>query len=149
MADRLPHPERDDYGHSAILETRWHDNDVYGHVNNIEYYSFVDTAINRILIERGRLDIHGGDVIGVCVESHCEYLGALAYPAPVEVRIRVGKLSDNSVRWEFALFDGPNGPAAARGWFVHVFVDRYSRRPAGVPDSVRTELEPLLTEAAG
>ncbi len=146
MAERSGNapPERTDYPHRTIIETRWHDNDVYGHVNNVEYYSFFDTAINRILIEDGGLDIHDGEVIGICAESHCEFLGSLAYPNPVEARLRVGKLGRSSVRYELALFDGEDGPAAARGWFVHVFVDRSERKPVAIPDGIRSALEPLV-----
>jgi len=137
-------PRREDYPHKTVIPTRWHDNDVYGHVNNVEYYSFFDTAINRVLISDGGLDIHDGSVIGICAESHCEFLGPLAYPNPVEARLRVGKLGRSSVRYELALFDGEDGPAAARGWFVHVFVDRAERRPVPIPDGIRLALEPLV-----
>lgn len=146
--ERQPPPERADYPHADVISTRWADNDVYNHVNNVEYYAFFDTAINRLLIESGGLDIHDGEVIGICAESHCEFLGPLAYPRPVEARLRVGKLGSSSVRYELALFDGPDGPAAARGWFVHVFVDEKTRRPVAMPDSIRAALEPLLTDGA-
>ena len=138
------HPRREAYPHRTLIQTRWSDNDVYGHVNNVEYYSFFDTAINRILIDDGGLDIHSGEAIGVCAESHCEFLGSLAYPHPVEARLRVGKLGRSSVRYELALFDGEDGPAAASGWFVHVFVDRETRRPVAIPDGIRSALEPLV-----
>lgn len=142
-------PRRDDYPHSALIETRWGDNDIYGHVNNVEYYAFFDSAINRILINDGGLDIHEGDAIGICAESHCEFLGSLAYPHPVEARLRVGRLGNSSVRYELALFDGPEGPAAADGWFVHVFVDRKTRRPVPIPGSIREALEKLIHEGNG
>ena len=148
MANPEPNPVRDDYPHSALLQTRWNDNDVYGHVNNAKYYEFFDTAINRILIEQGGLDIHDGDVIGLCAESHCEFLGPLAYPGSVEARLRIGHLGNSSVRYELALFDGEDGPAAARGWFVHVFVDRDGRRPRAIPIEIRSALEPLLSDPA-
>ena len=137
-------PRREDYPHSALIETRWGDNDIYGHVNNVEYYAFFDSAINRILINDGGLDIHQGDAIGICAQSHCEFLGSLAFPHPVEARLRVGKLGNSSVRYELALFDGPDGPPAAEGWFVHVFVDRKTRRPVAIPDSIRAALSKLL-----
>jgi len=139
-------PDRADYPHSDLLATRWTDNDVYGHMNNAKYYELFDTAINRLLIDRGGLDIHGGEVIGICAESHCEFLGPLAYPKPVEARLRVGKLGRSSVTYELALFDGEDGPAAARGWFVHVFVDERTRRPVDMPAAIRSTLEPLLAD---
>ena len=147
MPSKQPPPTRADYPHSTVIGTRWHDNDVYGHVNNIEYYSFFDTAINQLLISQGGLDIHNGEVIGLCAESHCEFLAALQYPNPVEARIRIAHLGSSSVRYELALFDGEAGPAAARGWFVHVFVDRASRRPARLPEQIRAALEPLTVSS--
>lgn len=146
--ERQPPPERGDYPHSELLTTRWADNDVYGHLNNAHYYQLFDSAINRLLIEQGGLDIHSGDVIGICAESHCEFLGPLAYPRPVEVRLRVGSLGRSSVRYELALFDGEDGPAAARGWFVHVFVDEATRRPIEMPAAIRSALEPLVAGPA-
>ncbi len=132
-----------EYPHSMRLQTRWKDNDVYGHVNNVEYYSFFDTAINAYLIEAGGLDIHGGDVIGLCVESHCEYTGPVAFPEEIEVRLRVGKLGTSSVRYELAIAR-PSGDVAATGWFVHVFVDRAARTPVPIPDGLRGALERLV-----
>jgi len=140
MSDPAPSP--DDYPHSLIIPTRWKDNDVYGHVNNVEYYSYFDTVINRFLIESGGLDIHGGATIGVCAESHCRFLAAVAFPDPIDARLRVGKLGNASVRYEIGLFGG-DGAALAEGWFVHVFVDRETRRPAGIPDPIRAALESL------
>lgn len=142
-----PHPERGDYPHRAMLQTRWNDNDVYGHVNNAKYYEFFDSAINRILIDQGGLDIHAGPVIGLCAESHCEFLGPLEYPGAVEARLRIGHLGNSSVRYELALFNGEGGPAAARGWFVHVFVDRGTRRPCDIPKGIRAALTPLQAAA--
>lgn len=146
---QTPPPRREDYPHRALIETRWGDNDIYGHVNNVEYYAFFDSAINRILINDGGLDIHEGDVIGICAESHCAFLGSLAYPDPVEARLRVAKLGNSSVRYELALFDGPDGQAAAEGWFVHVFVDRKSRRPVPIPHSIREALQTLVHGGSG
>ena len=136
--------ERASYPHVLTIPTRWKDNDVYGHVNNVEYYSYFDTVINEYLIREGGLDIHAGEVIGVCAESHCEYRGALGFPEPVEACLRVGKLGRSSVRYEIALFrPGVDEPAAV-GWFVHVFVDRESRRSAGIPEGIRSALERLV-----
>jgi acyl-CoA thioester hydrolase len=133
----------DDYPHRAAIPTRWADNDIYGHVNNVEYYAFFDTVINAWLIREGGLDIHAGDVIGLCAESHCEFRAALAFPEVVTAGLRVGNLGRSSVRYEIGLF-GEDGALAATGWFVHVFVDRASRRPAEIPGRVRAALERLL-----
>jgi acyl-CoA thioester hydrolase len=134
----------DGYPHTLTIPTRWKDNDVYGHVNNVEYYSFFDTVINEWLITQGGLDIHRGEVIGVCAESHCEFKGALEFPAPVEAHLRVGKLGRSSVRYELMLSAAGADEPAATGWFVHVFVDRESRRPVDIPEGIRSSLERLV-----
>ena len=123
------------------IPTRWHDNDVYGHVNNVEYYAYFDTVINEYLIREGGLDIHRGEVIGLCAESHCEFKHELAFPETVTAHLRVGRLGNSSVRYEIALH-GESGEAAT-GWFVHVFVDRETRRPADIPPRLRSALEAL------
>jgi acyl-CoA thioester hydrolase len=133
---------RGEYPHRLAIPTRWNDNDVYGHVNNVEYYGFFDTVINAYLIEAGGLDIHAGEVIGLCVESHCEFHAPLAFPQTVQAGLRVGKLGRSSVRYEIGLFGGESQPAAT-GWFVHVFVDRETRRPVDIPPRVRSALEAL------
>ena len=147
MAEPVAEPpaERGAYLYRASLQLRWKDNDVYGHVNNAEYYSYFDTVINELLIERGGLDILEGDVIGLCAESHCRFLGPLGYPGTVEACLRVGHLGSSSVRYELALFDD-DGQCSAVGWFVHVFVDRDSRRPAEVSGQMRELLESLEVE---
>ena len=132
-----------EYPHRLAIPTPWHDNDVYGHVNNVEYYAFFDTVINAWLIREGGLDIHGGDVIGLCAESHCEFRAALAFPETVHAGLRVAHLGRSSVRYEIGLF-GEDGGVAATGWFVHVFVERSSRRPASIPAGVRAALERLV-----
>ena len=134
---------RTDFGVLRTITTRWEDEDVYGHVNNVVYYSFFDTAINAWLIEEGGLDIHAGEVIGVCAESHCRYHGSLTFPEVVHAGLRVGKLGSSSVRYELGLFGTGAQEAAADGWFVHVFVDRASRRPVPVPEGLRRALERL------
>ena len=134
----------DSYPHTLTIPTRWKDNDVYGHVNNVEYYSFFDTVINEWLITHGGLDIHRGEVIGVCAESHCEFRGALEFPEPVEAHLRVGKLGRTSVRYELMLARAGSSEPAATGWFVHVFVERASRRPVEIPDGIRASLERLV-----
>ena len=137
------------FPHSVVVPTRWMDNDVYGHVNNVVYYSYFDTVINRYLIAAGGLDIAGGPVIGVVAESHCRYRQALSFPADVEAGLRVAKLGRSSVRYEIGLFAPGEDEAAAEGWFVHVFVDRASRRPAALPDRLREALSRLVVETAG
>ena len=102
----------DAYPHRLAIPTRWNDNDVYGHVNNVEYYAFFDTVINAWLIAEGGLDIHGGDVIGVCAESHCEYSAPLAFPETVQAGLRVAHLGRSSVRYEIGLFSEGGKPAA-------------------------------------
>jgi acyl-CoA thioester hydrolase len=131
------------YPHRRLISTRWADNDVYGHVNNVEYYAFFDTIINAYLIEQGALDIHDGQVIGVCAESHCTYHAALAFPDAVEGALRVGTLGRSSVRYELALFRQGSEEPAAEGWFVHVFVDRATRRPVEISGRLRSALEAL------
>jgi acyl-CoA thioester hydrolase len=125
------------------IQTRWKDNDVYGHVNNVEYYSYFDTAINAWLIREGGLDIERGDVIGLCVESHCEYRAALTFPEVIEVGLRVGRLGKSSVRYELAIFREGGDEVTAEGHFVHVFVERESRRPVPIPPQLRGALERL------
>jgi acyl-CoA thioester hydrolase len=133
----------DSYPHRLAIPTRWADNDVYGHVNNVEYYAFFDTVINAFLIRDGGLDIHHGAVIGLCAESHCEFHAPLAFPETVVAGLRVGRLGQSSVRYEIGLFRERSPDPAATGWFVHVFVDRDTRRPASIPETVRAALAPL------
>ena len=138
---------REDYPHVAEIPTRWMDNDVYGHVNNVQYYSYFDTVINEYLIRAGGLDIHAGAVIGLCAESHCTFHAAIAFPEVVRAGLRVGKLGRSSVRYEIGLFGGGEEPTipAATGWFVHVFVDRETRRPVPIPDPIRGALEAITS----
>jgi acyl-CoA thioester hydrolase len=131
-----------EYPHRLAIPTRWNDNDVYGHVNNVEYYAFFDTVINAYLIDHG-LDIHRGAVIGLCAESHCEFRKPLAFPQTVEAGLRVSHLGRASVRYEIGLYPEGRDEPAATGWFVHVFVDREHRRPAEIPPPVRAALERL------
>jgi acyl-CoA thioester hydrolase len=134
----------DGYPHTRAIPTRWKDNDVYGHVNNVEYYSFFDTVINAWLVEEGGLDIHRGAVIGLCAESHCTFHAPLAFPETVEAALRVGHLGRSSVRYEIGLFrPAAAEEPAATGWFVHVFVDRSTRRPVPLPPRLREALERL------
>lgn len=125
------------------ISTRWMDNDVYGHVNNVVYYSWFDTAVNAYLIEQGALDIHQGETIGLVIETQCNYFAPLAFPQTVEAGIRVAKLGKSSVRYEVGLFAQGADLAAAQGHFIHVYVDRKNRRPVPLPEKLRTVLETL------
>jgi acyl-CoA thioester hydrolase len=134
---------RDDYPHRMVIPTRWADNDVYGHVNNVEYYAFFDTIINAYLIREGGLDIHRGAAIGLCAESHCTFAAAIEFPENVDAGLRVGHLGRSSVKYEIGLFGEEADEPAATGWFVHVFVDRQDRRPVPIPPAIRGALEKL------
>ena len=134
---------RPGYGFVHTIATRWMDNDIYGHINNVIYYSYFDTVINYYLITQGGLDIHAGAQIGLCVESHCRYAASLAFPGTVDAALRVETLGRSSVRYNVGLFaDGAEKPAA-EGWFVHVFVDRHTRRPVPIADGLRSALAAL------
>jgi acyl-CoA thioester hydrolase len=119
------------------------DNDVYGHVNNVHYYSYFDTAVNRFLIERGVLDIHAGKVVGFVVDTSCSYFSSIAFPDTVHVGVRVAKLGNSSVRYELALYRNSEERPAAAGHFVHVYVDRASNRSVPIPETVRAVLATL------
>jgi acyl-CoA thioester hydrolase len=135
--------QRASYPHFLPVPTRWKDNDIYGHVNNVEYYSYFDTVINTYLILQGGLDIRSGEVIGVCAESHCKFLGELAFPETIDAGLRVEHLGNSSVRYGVGLFRPGSDTPAAEGWFVHVFVDRAARRPTPLPTTMRAALEKL------
>ena len=137
-------PVRDDYRHFQPITTRWHDNDAYGHVNNVTYYSFFDTAVNTYLIEQGGLDIHDGEVVGFVVSSACDYFASIAFPECIEVGLRVGKLGNSSVQYELAVFKVGEQEACAAGRFVHVFVDRASNQPVPIPGMLREAMQRLL-----
>lgn len=137
-----PRP-RADFRAWRSISTRWMDNDVYGHVNNVVYYSWFDTAVNATLIERGVLDIEHGAVIGLVVQTQCHYFAPLAFPQTVEAGIRVARLGGSSVRYEIGLFAQGEAMSAAHGHFVHVYVDRQSRRPVPLPPVLRGVLETL------
>lgn len=141
-ADAL-HRERSAYPHVLSIPTRWMDNDIYGHVNNVVYYSYFDTVINRYLIDAGGLDIARSPVIGVAVESLCRFHRSFVFPETVVAGLRVGKLGRSSARYEIGLFGEGAEEASAVGYFVHVFVDRQTRRSAPIPTGIRAALEPL------
>ena len=140
-----PTPEtRAAFPHFRTLTTRWMDNDVYRHVNNVVYYSFFDTVVNQYLLEKGVLDIEHSTVVGLVVETQCVYFESLAFPDLVHAGLRVAKIGTSSVRYEIGLFRNDAQTACAQGRFVHVHVDRATQRPAPVPDETRTALAPLV-----
>jgi acyl-CoA thioester hydrolase len=130
------------------ITTRWMDNDVYGHVNNVIYYSFFDTAVNQHLMEAGWLDPAASPVIGLVVETGCRYASPISFPDRVAAGIRVARLGTSSVRYEVGLFRNDEDTAAAEGHFVHVYVDRATRRPVPLPDGLRAALAPLVAAGA-
>ncbi|GKT24636.1 thioesterase family protein [Acidovorax sp. SUPP3334] len=139
---RAPEP-RSAYSVFRTITTRWADNDAYGHVNNVIYYSWFDTAVNAYLIEQGALDIHSGETIGLVVETQCHYFAPLAFPQTVEAGIRVAHLGNSSVRYEVGLFAQGAAESAAGGHFVHVYVGREDRRPRPLPQRLKDALAPL------
>ena len=138
---------RSDWPHFCTIATRWMDNDVYGHVNNVQYYSYFDTAVNQFLIERGVLDIHDGKVVGFVVDSGCSYFSPVAFPDTVHVGIRVAKLGNSSVRYEIAVYRNEDETPAACGHFVHVYVERSSNQAVPIPAPVRAVLETIRSTA--
>ena len=145
MPDRPTPSTRADYRAFRNLTTRWMDNDIYGHMNNVVHYSLFDSAVNGWLIEKGVLDIHAGAQIGVVVETGCRYFSELAFPDTVTAGLRVAKLGSSSVRYEVGLFRNEAEEAAAEGFFVHVYVDRATRRPLPLAPELRGALETIAT----
>ena len=143
MTERARPETRDAYRHFTTLTTRWMDNDVYGHVNNVVYYSLFDTAVNGYLIEAGALDIERGEVIGLVVETHCNYFSPIEFPKKIDAGLRVAHVGSSSVRYEIGLFAEGEPQTAARGHFIHVYVDRGSRRPAALPAALTDALKGL------
>ncbi|MBB5518065.1 acyl-CoA thioesterase [Amphiplicatus metriothermophilus] len=135
--------KRSDYRHFLPLQTRWADNDIYGHLNNVVHYGLFDTIVNEYLIASGALDIHEGAVIGLVVETGCRYFAPLEFPQKLEGALRVAKIGNSSVRYELAIFAEGAQEAAAQGHFVHVYVDRRARRPVPLPDGLRKALEKI------
>ena len=135
---------RSAFGHFLAIPTRWMDNDIYGHVNNVVYYSYFDTAVNQFLIERGVLDIHQGEVVGYVVDSGCAYFSSISFPDTIHAGIRVAKLGNSSVRYEIALYRNDDPLPCAAGHFVHVYVERSSNRSVAIPASVRAVLETII-----
>ncbi|WP_298913994.1 thioesterase family protein [uncultured Algimonas sp.] len=140
---RLAPDSRADYPHQHALPTRWNDNDIYGHVNNAVYYALFDTVVNRWLIDTDLLNLGESDTIGLVVETGCHYFAPLAFPHAVTAGLRVGHVGTSSVRYEIGLF-GENDTTAARGHFVHVYVNAEARRPVPIPDRMRRALQTLM-----
>lgn len=143
MIRNLPH-KRSDYFIGRTFPTRWMDNDTYGHINNVIYYNWFDTAVNTMLIERGLLDLENGQTIGLVVESSCIYMKAISFPQEVTAMLRIGHLGRSSVRYEIALFADGEDFASAQGHFIHVYVDRKHRRPKPLPALWRKTLTDLI-----
>ncbi|XXF08186.1 acyl-CoA thioesterase [Pseudomonas sp. D2-3] len=139
-----PQHLREYYRHFQPITTRWHDNDLYGHVNNVTYYGYFDTAVNSYLIAVGGLDIHRGEVVGFVVSSSCDYFESIAFPERIEVGLRIGKLGNSSVQYELAVFREGEMQACAAGRFVHVFVERQSNQPVSIPQPLRQAMALLL-----
>jgi len=143
MTDRPAPSQRAAYRAFRAITTRWMDNGVYGHMNNVVHYSLFDTAVNGWLVEKGVLDIHAGARIGLAVETGCRYFAELAFPDIVTAGLRVAHIGNSSVRYEVGLFRNGEGQAAAEGFFVHVYVDRATRRPVRLDDALRATLREI------
>jgi acyl-CoA thioester hydrolase len=143
MERPAPHPAAA-FAYFADIGTRWIDNDAYGHINNVVYYEFFDTVVNGYLVARGALDIASGLVIGLVVETHCNYFRPISFPDAVRAGMRVAHLGASSVRYEIGIFRNDEDTASAQGHFVHVYVDRVSGRPAPLPEALKQALAPLV-----
>lgn len=144
-----PLVKRDLYRIFYPITTRWADNDTYGHVNNVTYYSYFDSAVNRYLIEQGKMDIHDSPIVAFVVNSQCHYLSPIAYPDAIEVGIYVKKLGNSSVTYGVAIFKSGESEAVAHGDFVHVFVEREHNRSVSIPDNIRSALAELCIKSLG
>lgn len=150
MSEKPTPTSRKDYGHFSSIATRWGDNDTYGHVNNVVYYAYFDTSVNRHLIERGVLDLEKSEVIGLVIETRCTFFSSLTFPDMVNVGLKVMHLGNSSVRYQIGLFRNEEDVASAVGEFVHVYVDRATNRPVSIPEAVREVLQSLvLSECTG
>jgi acyl-CoA thioester hydrolase len=146
MSDRPAPDARSAYPHFLMITTRWMDNDVYRHVNNVVYYSYFDTVVNQYLIEQRALDIESSEVVGLVVETQCRYFSPIAFPSKVHAGLRVAHIGTSSVRYEVGLFRDDDQLAAAQGHFVHVYVDRASNRPVALPAALRKALEAIRSQ---
>lgn len=139
----LKNLNRKDFLHFHPIATRWMDNDVYGHINNVTYYSYFDTTVNRYLIDIAGFDIHNAPVVGYVVHSTCNYMASVAFPDSLEIGLRVNKLGNSSVTYGLGVFKKGEATLCAYGEFVHVFVDRMENKSVSVPDKIRSALEKL------
>lgn len=137
-------PTRADFRQFHTIGTRWSDNDVFGHVNNVVYYAWVDTAVNRFLIGAGALDLKTSEIVGVVAENGCRYFSEIAYPDTVSVGLRIAKLGRSSVRYIIGIFRENDDIASAEAHFVHVYVDRAAMRPVPIPDATRAAMQDLM-----
>jgi acyl-CoA thioester hydrolase len=145
--NRTAPQNRNAYRHFQSIPTRWMDNDVYGHVNNVVYYSYFDTVVNQYLIEQRVLNIEASKVIGLVVETQCQYFASITFPDVVHAGLRVAKLGNSSVRYEIGLFRNDEQAASAQGYFIHVYVDRTTRRAILLPPDMRNALESISTQS--
>ena len=135
--------KRFNFKHFHSITSRWMDNDIYGHINNVTYYSYFDTAVNHYLIDAADFDIHKASVVGYVVHSECNYLSSIAFPDSIEVGLKVNRIGNSSVTYDLALFKNGEAVASAQGVFVQVFVDRKHGRPVTIPNFIRSALELL------
>lgn len=146
MTERVPPATRSDFADFYLLQTRWMDNDVYGHMNNVVHYSLFDTAINGWLIARGLLDPQSSETYGLVVETGCKYHAEMGFPDQVTAGLRVTKLGSSSIRYEIGLFRNDDENASAEGFFTHVYVDRTTHRPRQIGENRRTAFQSLMME---
>ena len=139
---------RTQYSFIFPIQTRWADNDIYGHVNNVTYYSYFDTAANALLIQKTDFDIHHAPIIGLVVNSSCNFMQELSYPEMIEVGVSIAKIGNSSLTYDLAIFKQGQNDAAAQGNFVHVFVDRQTRKSTPIPNEMRDALHEFLSPAA-
>ena len=147
MSQDLKTLTRQDFVHFMAIPTRWMDNDVYGHVNNVNYYSYFDTVVNQYLIEQGVLDIQNSPVVGLVVQTGCSYFSSIAFPDLSHAGLRVTKLGNSSVRYEVGLFKNEDQQVSAAGHFIHVYVDRQTQRPVSLPEPLRAVLQQIYIPA--
>ncbi len=140
---REPAETREAFGHFQEITTRWADNDVFAHVNNVIYYSYFDTAVTEFLIRNGVLDIEKSDVVGLVVNTQCNYFSSIAFPDRVHVGLRIANQGTSSVRYDIAIFRNDEQTASAQGHFVHVYDDRATNRPVPVPQNLVRALEKI------
>ena len=135
--------QRSDFQYFHTIQTRWMDNDAYGHVNNVIYYSWFDTVVNQFLIVNGELNVVTSPTIGLVIETQCNYFSSVSFPDVITAGVCVSKLGNSSVRYEVGIFRNDENQAAAQGHFIHVYVDRETRKPVGIPESTRNLLKTI------